>query len=112
MNPTVRDFLNFAVIAAPLPQFIAECQAGPPDRFAPQETTFRLPLQPYSEISSAPPMLLWAPRCSTGLTAFMPHVQSGGYFVVDAAYQVHRHKVAQARISSATEEYPVNEFVS
>ena len=112
MNPTTRDFLNLAVIATPLPQFIAECHTGPPDRFAPQETNFCLPSQPYSESPEVPPMLLWAPKSNPDLTAFMPHVQSGGYFVVNAAYLNHGHRVVQVRITSASEEYPINEFIS
>jgi hypothetical protein len=111
MNPTTRDYLNLAVIATPLPRLIADCEHGPPVHFAPQETGFRLPLQPYSESADAGPMLFWTPQSSPNLTAFMPHVQSGGYFVVDAAYQAHCCRVAQVRVSSPSAEYPINEFI-
>jgi hypothetical protein len=57
-------------------------------------------------------MLLWSPKSNPNLTAFMPHVQSGGYFVVNAAYLNHGHQVVQVRVTSASDEYPINEFIT
>ena len=111
MNPTTRDYLSLAVIATPLSRLVADFQLGPPEHFAPHETRFQLPLQPYSEDVATEPMLLWSPQSSPYLTAFMPHVQSGGYFVVDAAYQAHGYRAAEMRISSPSDEYPINEFI-
>jgi len=84
MPVLARSFFNLAVIKVPLPSLIAAFGELPRPANA-TATPLVFPSQPYSTSPADPPLLLWSPACAPELTAFMPQVSSGDYFVVENA---------------------------
>jgi len=56
-------------------------------------------------------MIMWSPSCSSHLTAFMPHVQSGDYFVLQYAHKHMKLGAASIRSTLDNDEWPINEFI-
>lgn len=110
MSVLARSFFNLAVIKAPLPDLITAFSKLPQPVSA-TATPLIFPSQPYSRSPADPPLLLWSPACAPELTAFMPRVSSGDYFVVE--YACHRFGLAGVAVRSTTQgvESPINEFI-
>jgi hypothetical protein len=99
MSVLDRSVLNLAVVRAPLHDLARVFDTYPPMRVRSYSTPFVFPTQSYRREKQAPPMLLWSPRCSPALTAFMPSVSSGDYFF--AAYCA-RFKLEVIDVQSST----------
>jgi len=105
-----RSFFNLAVIKAPLPGLIAAF-AELPWSVSATATPLVFPSQPYGTSPGDPPLLLWSPACAPELTAFMPHVSSGDYFVVEYACRRFGFPGVAFRSTSQGVEWPINEFI-
>lgn len=107
-----RPFFNVQVFAAPLDELVARLCAVPLRGKVARTTPFVFPTQPYHQAPEDPPMLLWTPSCVPGLTAFMPNVGSGCYFI--AAYAAERLRIAtlQLRSTVSDAEWPINELIA
>jgi hypothetical protein len=110
MSVLARSFFNLAVIKVPLHRLIAAF-AGLHWPVRATATPLVFPAQPYSRSPTDLPLLLWTPACAPELTAFMPQVSSGDYFVVE--YACRRFGFAGVSIRSTTQddEWPINEFI-
>ena len=106
MPVLTRAFFNFAVIKQPLSDFVRDFEPKGPAPISARPTAFVLPEQPYAASPDDPPLLLWSPAAAPHLTAFMPHVSSGDYFVT-ASLNV---PWAAVRSRHPEAEYPINEF--
>ncbi|KRC30576.1 hypothetical protein [Acidovorax sp. Root217] len=108
-----RTFFNLSVVRAPLQALIGQFASLPPLVAARAErVALAFPDQPYTAAPGALPLLLWSPACSPGLTAVMPHVSSGDYFVLEYACKRFGHDGAAVRSSAASDAEPINEFVT
>ncbi|MES2612153.1 MAG: hypothetical protein V4679_18015 [Pseudomonadota bacterium] len=108
-----RPFFNLSVVRAPLHALIGQFAGLPPLVAARAETVaLAFPDQPYTAAPGALPLLLWSPACSPGLTAVMPGVSSGDYFVLSYACQRFGHDGVAVRSSAAWDAEPINEFVT
>lgn len=105
-----REFFNFAVIKQPLGGFLRDFQRKVPLNMSARPSAFVLPEQPYTASPDDPPLLLWTPACASHLTAFMPHVSSGDYFVTAQASSSLNLAWAAVRSRHPEAEYPINEF--
>ena len=105
-----RDFFNLTVFKQPLAQFIAafEREVTAPLKAVP--TAFVLPHQPYAASDGQPPLILWSPLSQPELTAFMPHVRSGDYFVTAHAGKTLKASYVSVRSTPEDVEWPINEF--
>jgi hypothetical protein len=112
MHVIEREFFNLVVIAAPLPEVVALFRADRPSSLSLEPASLVFPLQPYSATERDLPMLLWSPNAAPGLTAFMPHVQSGDYFVIKYALERFGLSVATGRSASSSAEWPITEFIA
>lgn len=113
MPVLTRSFFNLAVIKAPLDSLVAAFSALPPPvsaSAAPTPLTF--PAQSYHAGPQDPPLLLWSPACAPELTAFMPRVSSGDYFVIEYACRRFGFAGVTARSSTRDDESPINEFIA
>lgn len=111
MSILERDFINLSVIRAPLEAVLSSFDNYSAMRVKSEPTFFIFPHQPYQKNQVSPPLLLWSPACAPGLTAFMPSVSSGDYFVVSYAGESFGYEVASVRSTTSKVEYPINEFV-
>ena len=59
-----------------------------------------------------PPMLLWTPTNAPHLTAFMPSVMSGDYFVGYRASTDLALRVITLRTTPQDVQWPINEFIA
>lgn len=108
-----RPFFNLSVVRAPLATLIDQFAGLPPLVAARAErVALAFPDQPYTAARGALPLLLWSPACSPGLTAVMPSVSSGDYFVLSYACQRFGHDGVAVRSSNASDAEPINEFVT
>ena len=108
-----RPFFNLAVIQAPLDSLIAAFSELPPlVRLSAAATPLVFPAQHYQAKPQDPPLLLWSPACAPGLTAVMPHVSSGDYFVIEYACRRFGFAGVAVRSSSQADESPINEFIT
>jgi hypothetical protein len=108
-----RPFFNLAVIKAPLHSLIAAFAGLPPlVRSSAMATPLTFPAQPYNAGPQDPPLLLWSPACAPEITAFMPRVSSGDYFVTEYACRRFGFAGAAVRSSTQKDESPVNEFIT
>lgn len=106
-----RPFFNLSVVRAPLAELIDQFAHLPPLVAArAQATPGVFPEQPYRATDGGPPLLLWSPACSPELTAAMPSVSSGDYFVMEYACKRFGHDGVAVRSTTQTEESPINEF--
>lgn len=110
MSVLARPFFNLAVLKVPLPALVAAfgTLTWP---ISAKATPLVFPSQPYSSNDADPPLLLWSPACAPELTAFMPRVSSGDYFVVE--YVCRRFGFAGIVVRSTMQdvEWPLNEFI-
>lgn len=108
-----RPFFNLSVVRAPLVELIGQFASLPPlVASRAKVTALAFPGQPYTAVPGALPLLLWSPACSPGLTAVMPHVSSGDYFVLSYACKRFGHDGVEVRSSAASDAEPINEFVT
>ena len=108
-----RRFFNLAVIRAPLDSLIAAFAELPPlARSNAVVTPLVFPVQSYRAGLQDPPLLLWSPACAPGLTAVMPHVSSGDYFVTEYACRRFGFAGVAVRSSTQADESPINEFIT
>jgi len=105
-----RPFFNLTVIKAPLVDLIAAF-AGLPRPVSARRTPFSFPSQAYHASPADAPLLLWSPACAPELTAFMPQVGSGDYFVVEYACRRFGFEGVAIRSTTQDVECPVNEFI-
>jgi hypothetical protein len=113
MSVLSRPFFNLAVIKAPLDRLITAFAELPPlVRASAAATPLVFPAQPYRAGPQDPPMLLWSPACAPELTAFMPQVGSGDYFVIEYACRRFGFAGTAVRSSTQADESPVNEFIT
>lgn len=110
MPVLARSFFNLAVIKVPLPELLTAFGELPWPKRA-TATPLVFPTQTYSPGPADPPMLLWSPACAPELTAFMPRVSSGDYFVVEYACRRFGFAGAAVRSTSQDVEWPINEFI-
>lgn len=113
MPVLTRPFFNLAVIKSPLDSLIAAFSELPPlVRSSAAATPLIFPAQPYSAGPQDPPLLLWSPACAPELTAVMPHVSSGDYFVTEYACRRFGFSGVAVRSSTKEDESPINEFIT
>jgi len=110
MSVLARPFFSLAVIKVPLPGLITAFGELPRPISA-TATTLVFPSQPYSRNPADPPMLLWSPACAPELTAFMPQVSSGDYFIIEYACRRFGFAGVDVRSTTLDVEWPVNEFI-
>jgi hypothetical protein len=110
MSVLARSFFNLAVIKVPLHRLIAAF-AGLHWPVRATATPLVFPVQPYSRGPTDLPLLLWTPACAPELTAFMPQVSSGDYFVVEDACCRFGFAGVSIRSSTQDDEWPINEFI-
>lgn len=111
MNVIHREFFSFAVLNVPMAQVI-DAFAGLFHPVLSHPTPLVFPHQSHQAEENGPPLLLWAPSCAPNLTAFMPRVASGEYFVV--AYASERFGFPLVSVRSTGPDYsdPVQEFAA
>lgn len=106
-----RPFFNLSVVRTPLHGLIGQFAGLPPLVASRAESTaLDFPAQGYQR--GALPLLLWSPACDPGLTAVMPGVGSGDYFVVSYACERFGHDGVAVRSSAVSDAEPVNEFIT
>lgn len=110
MSVLEREFFNLTVFKQPLVEFIDAFELRVKARLKAVPTPFVLPKQPYNSTDGQPPLLLWSPRSQPDLTAFMPHVQAGDYFVTAQASWKLKSTYVSVRSTTQNEEWPINEF--
>ncbi|EJE50063.1 hypothetical protein PMI14_05349 [Acidovorax sp. CF316] len=113
MSPVLaRPFFNLSVVRTPLSGLVEQFAGLPPlvARRA-EHTALAFPVQGYQR--GTLPLLLWSPACDPGLTAVMPGVASGDYFVVAYACERFGHDGVAVRSSgTASDAEPINEFIT
>lgn len=108
-----RPFFNLSVVRAPLAELIDQFASLPPLVASRAEVTaLAFPAQPYGRAPGGLPLLLWSPACSPGLTAVMPSVGSGDYFVLEYACKRFGHDGVAVRSTTQAAEEPINEFIT
>jgi len=112
MHVLEREFFTVSVIAAPLPHLAELFAVDAPSAVVLAPTALAFPLQPYRSAEHDLPMVLWSPSAAPELTAFMPAVRSGDYFVTKYAHENFGLSVATGRSSVSSAEWPIAEFVS
>lgn len=110
MTITERKFFNVGVIKASLAQ-VTKAFAGLFHPVLAQPTPLKFPVQGDAEADNLP-LVLWAPRCSPNLTAFMPHGSSGDRFIAGYASERFGFSLAQVRSTAKDCEEPMNEFIA
>ena len=105
MSVLNRSFLSFMIFKQDLESYLAEFTARYDD-VMPRITSFELPQQPHGSITPEK-RIMWTPKSQPELTAFMPHVMSGDYFIAARADWA---RSAQVRTSTFEDEYPINEL--
>jgi hypothetical protein len=109
MNVINRKFFNFAVVNVPMAQVI-EAFAGLFHPVLSRPTPLIFPQQSHQVKEGAPPLLLWSPISAPRLTAFMPQVASGDYFVVSYAHERFGFPLVSVRSTGLEESHPLHEF--
>jgi len=107
-----RPFFSLAVIRAALPDLLAAFAEVPSLSVVARDTELAFPEQPYRAEPHHRPMILWTPECSPELTAFMPQIGSGDYFVLSHAATKFGFSAASARSTLQADEWPINEFIT
>ena len=107
-----RPYMSLVVIERPLTDFVIQLCAAMLDAIAPQEVNLRFPTQPYHTKPEDLPMVLWSPSIAQHLTAFMPSVMSGDYFVGHRAAKDLALDVLSVRTTPQIVQSPINEFIS
>ncbi len=108
MDVLQRSFVNLVVVKASIDELIHRFSE---DMYSPviaQPTEFVFPKQSYRASDDSPPPLLWSPDCDKGLTAFMPHVSSGDYYLAERTHSVFGMEVTCAHV---TDPPSLNEFI-
>jgi len=112
MTVLQRDYFSLIAIRAPLETLVSAFHADGPVSVSVERAVLAFPTQPYSATDSDLPMILWSPVCSPELTAFMPAVQSGDYFVAQYSHDRFGLHVVETRSTTQCVEWPVNEFIA
>jgi len=107
-----RPFFNLAVLKVALSELLQSFSEVPLLSVRPEKTDLVFPEQPYSAGPSDLPMVLWSPACTPKLTAFMPQVSSGDYFVLQYACKRFGYSAASVRSTTQRVDWPINEFVA
>lgn len=110
MSVLERPFFNFSVIKAPLQVVLEAFDTYEPMRVHSSKTPFVLPEQPYADENAKAPLILWTPKAAPTLTAFMPHVSSGDYYVGSYAVERFGLSLVAVRCSPPNDENAINEF--
>jgi hypothetical protein len=107
-----REFFNLAVLNAPLAQ-VVHAFATLPKPFLSRSIPLIFPDQPHNAKEDDLPLILWSPLCAPNLTAFMPHVSSGDYFVASYASEKFGFSLVEVRSTSPerTTDH-INEFAT
>lgn len=95
-----------------LPELLQSFSEVPLLSVRPEKTQLAFPKQPYSAGPNDLPMVLWSPACTPKLTAFMPQVSAGDYFVLQYACKRFGYSAASVRSTSQRDEWPINEFIA
>jgi hypothetical protein len=107
-----RPFFNLTVFKVPLAELIASFSGLFAQSLRANTTQLIFPSQPYAAGQNDPPMVLWSPACAVELTAFMPHVGSGDYFVLEYACRRFGYPGVSVRSTTQEVDWPINEFVT
>lgn len=107
-----RPFFNLVVMKVTLPELLEAFSKVPSLSVRVEKTELAFPEQPYHAGPNHLPMILWSPECASELTAFMPQVSSGDYFVLEYACKRFGYSATSARSTSQTVEWPINEFIA
>jgi len=107
-----RSFFNLAVMKVTLAELLEAFSSLPSLSVQAENTKLLFPRQPYHASPSDLPMILWSPKCAPELTAFMPQVSSGDYFVLEYACKRFGYATASVRSTPQTAEWPINEFIA
>jgi len=110
MTVLQREYFELVVVREPIEIVVRAFDTYPAMKVSSRETPFVFPTQVKPTSQSEPPSLLWSPRCSPHLTAFMPASGSAGYFP-GYAKSTFRFEVVTARSSTAEVDW-INEFSS
>jgi len=111
MTVIEREFFNLGVIKASLNQ-VTTAFANLFHPVLARPTALSFPVQRYHAEPGDPPLMLWTPCSSPDLTAFMPHVSSGDYFVASYASERFKLSLAHVRSTARGSAEPINEFVA
>lgn len=112
MSVLDRPFFSLAVIDVALPELIESFSKVSSLSVEAKTTELAFPEQPYHAAPHHHPMVLWSPACAPELTAFMPQVSSGDYFVLEYAAKRFGNSAAAVRSTTQMVEWPINEFVA
>jgi len=112
MDVLDRPYFGLQLIAEPIEALVRKFQVQGPATVQPAITPLLFPSQPYRPGPDSDPMVLWSPTCAPHLTAFMPRIESGDYFVLSYACQTMSLGAMAVRSTCDGAEWPLNEFIA
>lgn len=112
MDVLARPYFSLQLIVEPIEDLVRKFHVQGPATVRPVITPLVFPTQPYRAGPDSDPMVLWSPACAPHLTAFMPCVMSGDYFVLSYACRTMSLGAMAVRSTCDGAEWPVNEFIA